>query len=130
MATDVLTARRAVRIILRTGHIAAVVGVVGSLENRVAWAGLLLASGGGIALLDLERHGADLFRYLQGQAVLAKLALLALGILVPWMLMPALWACLVIGAVISHAPGSIRQHTLWGPKGPCAMPDKSGERRQ
>ncbi|MCP4804277.1 MAG: hypothetical protein GY884_02930 [Proteobacteria bacterium] len=81
---------------------------------------LILLSGGALAAEELYRHGLDWFRWVQAWVVLAKLGLFVVVLaLEPWRL-PALWIALVLGALISHATGKVRQHPLWGDPGPCA----------
>ncbi len=78
----------------------------------------------GLALVaeDVFKGGWDYVRYLQSWAILAKLLLLIAAMAWPALLVPALWCALIIGSVISHAPGAVRQFPLWGEPGPCATP--------
>ena len=114
--------QRWIRIGLRTVHIAAASVVGGGAfygHPANGWAGLLVASGGAIVLDDVYKYGGDYFRYLQSWAVIVKLVLLWIG-LVSGSLLFCLALALVIGSVVSHAPGYVRQHAFWGPNGPCA----------
>jgi hypothetical protein len=52
--------------------------------------------------------------------ILAKLALLWVGLMVPALLPWALWTAVILGGIISHAPGVVRQYGVWGEAGPCA----------
>ncbi|MCB9765224.1 MAG: hypothetical protein H6739_35950 [Alphaproteobacteria bacterium] len=115
--------QRALRIALRTAHIGCAACTLGAAQfgAEAGWwpAGLVL-TGAGIVGDDLYRYGADWLRFVQGQVVLLKLGLVTLGAAVPSLLLPCLWTALILGGVISHAPGRIRQAALWGPPGPCA----------
>jgi len=115
--------QRALRIALRTLHIGAGSMVLGAAHfggEYGDWLVLLVFSGGGIVVDDFIRHGWDWLRFVHGWAVLIKFGLLGLGLAVPGLLIPCLWAALILGSLISHAPGKIRQAALWGPPGPCA----------
>ncbi len=93
-------------------------------EAGLWWTWLVL-SGGGIIASDLEKYGLNWFRYLCGWAAIAKFSLLVVGLLVPGLMLPCLWACVIIGAVISHAPGSIRHAAPFGTIGPCGDEDEA-----
>ena len=115
--------QRPLRIAIRTLHIAAAVMVLGAVVfsgDPGSWTYILVFSGLGIVADDLYRYGLDWLRYLQGWCVLIKVGLLIVGTLHPPVLGTCLWTALVIGALISHAPGEIRQYAFWGPPGPCA----------
>ncbi|MCB9763520.1 MAG: hypothetical protein H6739_27380 [Alphaproteobacteria bacterium] len=115
--------QRALRITLRTAHIGCAACTLGAaLHGAEAglWPAALVLTGAGIVADDLYRYGGDWLRFLQGQVVLLKLGLATLGAAVPSLLLPCLWAALILGGVISHAPGRVRQAALWGPPGPCA----------
>ncbi len=117
--------RRYVRISIRTLHIAAAVGVLGGAlygEWPRVWIVLLFVSGVALAIDDFVKYGVDFFRYVQGWAAIVKLACLIVGLAVADLLVPLCWIALVIGSVISHAPGRLRQHAIWGKQGPCAEP--------
>lgn len=78
-------------------------------EGSTTWAGpILLVSGAGIAATDVQRYGLGWLRTVGGWSVLAKLGLVAVGVAEPALWPPVLWTCLVIGVLISHAPGAIR----------------------
>ena len=77
----------------------------------------------GLVADDLYRYRLAWFRFAQAWIVLAKIAVLGWGIAVPEHRLVALWGVLIIGSVISHAPGNWRQYALWGPPGPCANRD-------
>jgi len=122
---------RALRIVLRTAHIACAVGTLGAAmygADAGMWPAALAMSGCGLAVDDFHREGLDWLRYLQGQAALLKLALVTLGAAMPSLLLPCLWGALIVGALISHAPGRVRHAALWGPPGPCALRDSAGVR--
>lgn len=119
--------QRWVRITLRTAHLACVAMVIGTAsfaqDQLDLWLAGLLLSGGLLVVEELYRYGLDWIRWAQAWVVLAKLGLFAVVALMDTWQLPALWTALVLGAVISHAPGKVRQHPLWGDPGPCA--DKS-----
>jgi hypothetical protein len=124
--------RLLVRVGVRTAHIACasfvLVGASWSLDPGL-WGAATLATGGWLAIDDLDRHGLDWPRYAQGAAILAKLALLAVGLAAPGVWLVAVWGAFAVGGFISHAPGWIRQAPLWGEAGACATrcerPDES-----
>lgn len=125
--------QRWVRIGLRTVHLGCVAMVLGAAtfahERLDLWLAGLLLSGGLLVVEELYRYGRDWFRWLQAWVVLTKLGLFAIVLLMDTWQVPALWTALVLGAIISHAPGKVRQHPLWGEPGPCAdkgEADKSG----
>jgi len=135
--------QRLIRILMRTGHIAAAALLIGGAvrgETPTDAVVALLVTGSAVTLDALYRDGGDWFRYLGSWVVLAKLGLLVVGLSWPGLLESTCWAALVLGGLISHAPGRIRQAALWGPPGPCAvrlappldrpkaMPDATGER--
>lgn len=120
--------QRALRVTLRTAHIAAVAWLLGAAIYGGAPQGPLgatLLSGAAMVAESLVRHGGDWLRYLGSWVILAKLGLLVLALwtgLSVWVLLAALAA----GSLISHAPGRIRQFPLWGEPGPCAGGGSSG----
>ncbi len=85
------------------------------------WPELLALSGAGIVADELLKYGLDWLRYLQAWVVLAKVGLCAFGALHPEWLLHALFLALVLGSVISHAPGRVRQFALRGTPGPCGQ---------
>ena len=110
---------------MRTLHIAAAVGVLGGALYGAwprVWFVLLFASGIGLAIDDVIKSGIDFFRYVQGWAAIIKLACLIVGLAVPATLVPLCWIALVLGSIVSHAPGRLRQFAFWGKQGPCAEP--------
>ncbi len=120
---DPATVPRWLRIALRTGHLGAVALLIGAAtfgQPTEPWLTLTLLSGLSLVAADVAKGGADYFRYLQSWAILAKLLLLVIACVWPPFLVPALWCALIIGSVISHAPGRVRQRALWGESGPCA----------
>ncbi|HJN74692.1 MAG TPA: hypothetical protein QGF58_12235 [Myxococcota bacterium] len=115
--------QRAVRIALRTAHIASIVLLVGAAtfgEPIDDWLELALLTGGLLVLEELFRYGLHWFRWLQSWVVVGKLALLLCVLTLPAYQLPALWTALVLGAIISHAPGAVRQFAIFGDPGPCA----------
>jgi hypothetical protein len=116
--------QRWVRIALRTLHIAAAAMVIGAAAYGGSWGiwpELLALSGAGIVADELLKYGLDWLRYLQAWVVLAKVGLCAFGALHPEWLLHALFLALVLGSVISHAPGRVRQFALRGTPGPCGQ---------
>lgn len=102
---------------LRTLHLVAVAGVAGGvlfgLEERV-WIDywwLALASGGLIMLVDIVSNPLWLVQ-IRGAAIIGKLVLLMfLGHAPDWDRV-LLIAVIVISAIVSHAPGSLRYYSL------------------
>jgi hypothetical protein len=88
------------------------------------WWTVLVVTGGGMIVFAVGKYGLDWFRYLCGVAAVAKFALLFIGLLFPAVMLPCLWGCLLIGGVISHAPGSLRHAPLFGAPGPCVQPQQ------
>lgn len=109
--------QRLVRITARTVHIGAAAVVLGAAvwgHDALEWGGVLMASGLVIVADDVVKHGRSYLRYAQSWAVLAKLVLLAIGLAWPVILVPCLVGALVVGSLISHAPGAIRHFPVWG----------------
>ncbi len=115
--------QRGIRILVRTAHIGAVVLFMGAVlggSRSVVGAAALGGTGIYLVIDQMIRDGSAHFRYVAFWAVILKILALTLGILNPDWLVAALWFCLVVGGLISHAPGRVRHHALWGEKGPCA----------
>jgi len=114
---------RWLRIVARTVHLAAMAFVlVGAFQGSIAPGAVtgLLLSGGYLIADSVRRHGADVFRFLHFWVVVAKdLLFVALFALPTWAGQIAVVA-LVLGSVISHAPGWVRQFAFVGEPGPCA----------
>lgn len=109
------------RIALRTAHIGAASMMLGAAHwdspqaaVHSDFVGLLLGSGAGILMDDLYRYGARWVRMLQFWAAASKVALLVAGVLMPDLLIPCMWAALIVGSVVSHAPGEVRHFEFWG----------------
>jgi hypothetical protein len=122
--------QRVLHIAVRTVHLGAVAMVLGSIawgDHPAEWIALLVVSGGALVADDLYRYRASYFRYAQSWAILLKLALLVPAIFWSDLMIPGLWAALVVGSVISHAPGAVRHFALWGEPGPCARRGSRGE---
>jgi len=108
---------RTLRITARTLHIGAAAVVMGAvLFDGVAghWTPILVFSGLLIMIDDLYKHGVIYVRTAQAWVIALKLGLLALAVPFPHLLPAALWSSIVLGSVISHAPGSVRYRVLWG----------------
>lgn len=116
---------RALRIGARTVHLGAMAFVLVpmAMELPVSHAALVLlvASGMVMVLDDFNKNGFELFRYLQFWAVVAKACLLMAALALPAAAGPWAVTALVLGSVVSHAPGRVRQFALFGPPGPCAQ---------
>lgn len=103
--------QRALRITARTAHIGTAALTLGAATfdgDAATWAGAALVTGLVIVADDLFKWGLLYLRMLQSWVVIAKLALLLLGIARPALLLPCLWTALVLGSVVSHAPGKLR----------------------
>lgn len=119
-------ARRGIRIAVRTVHIGSVVlfmSAVFSGTDPHSSGFVLVLSGFYLVSDKLLRDGLAHFRYLSFWVVFLKLVALCAGLIYRPILLESLWACLILGSLISHAPGTIRHFALWGKSGPCA--DKS-----
>ena len=117
--------RRWLRIAARTLHLGAMAFVlVGAVQHAIppSAVSLLLLSGGYLVADSLWRHGTDVFRFLHFWVVAAKLVLLLALLAAPSWAGAIAIAALVLGSVISHAPGRVRQWPLLGEPGPCALP--------
>lgn len=105
------------KISLRTLHLVGVAGVAGGvlfgLDERL-WTDywwLALASGSLIMLVDIVSNPVWLVQ-VRGVAIIVKLVLLAfLGNAPEWDRI-LLIAVIVISAIVSHAPGSVRYYSL------------------
>lgn len=122
--------QRAIRVVVRTAHIACAGIVLGAVTFGVApgpWLAGALVTGSVLIADELYRYGLHWFRFVQSAVILTKLALLwlAAGLVDRWP--EAVWAALILGGLISHAPGALRQRALWGGDGPCALPKQAAD---
>jgi len=110
-----------VRIVARTVHIGAAALTLGAatyateataLVDARQWAAIALLSGGSIVADDFFKWGWLYLRMFQSWVVLLKLGLLLVGLACPQALAPCLWTALVLGSVVSHAPGRLRHLRL------------------
>jgi hypothetical protein len=118
-------AQRALRIVIRTIHIGCIAMLLGAVTfggDFGTWAHLAVFTGGLLMVEEVHRYGLGWFRWVQAWVVMGKMTALVIGVMVPSLLLTALWVCLALGGLISHAPGRLRQHPLWGSPGPCALP--------
>lgn len=119
--------QRSLRIAARTVHLGAMAFVMVPALARAAVSpdavAILVLSGGALVADDFYRYGVDLFRYAQFWAVVGKVALLLVALSVPGWAGQAMLMALVVGSVISHAPGKVRQAAVIGKPGPCATRD-------
>ena len=107
--------QRAARITARTLHIAAIAVWIGSyvFDGDSGWSPFVAAATGfAIVAIDVYKYGLDYFRYMLSWAIALKLCIIVVAhFWVP--LRPlALWTSLVIGSLISHAPGKIRHFSF------------------
>ena len=107
--------QRAARITARTVHIGAIAVWLGSYvyNGDSGWWPIVAAiTGFVIVASDVFKYGIDYFRYMLSWAIALKLSI----ILVAHFWIPlrpvALWSSLVIGSLISHAPGKIRHFSF------------------
>ena len=121
--TGQVPAQRIVRTIIRTIHIGSVVMFMGShlfSSSPGVALNVLIVTGLYLMFDQYIRDGADYFRYATFWSTLFKVFLLGLGFFMPKYMAGALWGCLIVGSMISHAPGKIRHYAVWGRPGPCA----------
>lgn len=103
---------------LRGLHLVGVVGLAGGFLfdlPEAAWDGywqLTLASGVLLSLLYLWTDAQWLFK-LKGQAIVAKLVLLALAYVFPDKRAPLFVLIILLSAVFAHAPDRVRSYA-WG----------------
>jgi hypothetical protein len=113
--------QRWLRIALRTGHIAAAALILGAahfVSPEVARShdavALLVGTGGAILVDDAYRYGTKWLRMAQCWGALLKVALFCVGLVRAEWLLPCAWTALVLGSLVSHAPGDVRHYKLWG----------------
>lgn len=109
--------QRALRITARTLHIGAIAVWMGAVVydgDSGWWPWVAAMTGFVIVANDVFKYGRDYFKYLLSWVILLKLCtLLVAHYWIP--LRPfALWASIIIGSLISHAPGKIRHYLVWG----------------
>ena len=107
--------RRALNLTLRTVHLAGVVLLGAALlggTSPQAGIWLTLASGAGMFAGDLWANPAHV-REAAGAGVVLKLLLVAAMAAWPASALTLFWAILVLSALLSHAPGSLRHHRLF-----------------
>jgi len=127
------TAHRWVDIGLRTAHLAAMGVFLGGAvlgEVPVGATDAVVVSGVLMCASELSRHGLDWLRYTQAWTVIVKVACFGILAALGHPLAGAGLA-LLLGSVISHAPGAIRHASIVGEAGPCAdscTPEGVGER--
>lgn len=108
------------RIGCRTAHIGSAALILGAAYyhqlDALDWWALPVLAGSGIIIVldDFYRRGRHLLRMAQFWILVCKLLLLGLAIWNRDLLLPALWGSLIIGSIVSHVPGFIRHHELWG----------------
>ena len=118
-------ARRWLTVLLRTAHLAGIAGTAAT-SGAPDWLGLLLISGVALAAEEWAWGGLVWLQLAQAQAILLKVALLAVALAVGAPVF-GFWAALLIGGLIAHAPGGFRHASLTGDPGPCA-PANGGAR--
>ena len=110
--------QRWVNIGLRTVHLVGITVLGASLLTiedqylRQGAALAVLASGLGLAALYTFSNGAWLIQ-LSGQAVIAKLALVAAMIIWPAYALALFFVVIGLSTIISHAPASVRHYSLY-----------------
>ncbi len=103
---------------LRTLHLIGVAGLGGGFlyqamdQSWRLYLWLTMFSGIGLVLISVWSNGIWLLQ-LRGQAILFKLVLLGSIPLWPLLKLPVLILVLVISGIISHAPASVRYHSLY-----------------
>ncbi len=115
--------QRGIRTMVRTAHIGGVVVFMGAILGGgfSVVGGVVLGLTGVYLVVDqLIRDGSAHIRFAVFWAVVLKISALTVGFLHAAWLVPCLWFCLIVGGLISHAPGSVRHFSLWGEGGPCA----------
>jgi hypothetical protein len=109
--------RRALKIVLRAGHVLCAGTYVGAHVfavdpvSRQTWLAAVLTSGVLLLLLDLHETAAFLLE-IRGLVVLGKVVLLAL---LPWLGGAQLWVLgglLLVSVLSSHAPASVRHRVV------------------
>jgi hypothetical protein len=128
----VFRGQRTIRILFRTVHIGSVVTFMGAVlcgQTPTGSLHLLLFSGAYLVAEQFYRYGPAYLRFASFWTVVTKVAILMLGLLVPQALVSTLWASLILGSLISHAPGRVRHFSLWGAVGPCAASKPTRECR-
>lgn len=121
------TPHRYLGVLVRTAHLAGVVGVFGAAWRGApvgAWADLVLVSGAALVADELWRFGLDWLRWTQAWVILAKIAAFG-GFYAFGEPVVGLWAAFLLGSFVSHAPGELRHAPLFGAPGPCARPKPS-----
>jgi hypothetical protein len=116
--------QRWLRIGARTVHLISVMfvganAVIGQPLDEQAIA-VLVASGMVLVGDDVVRYGSYVFRYLHFWAAVSKISLLSVALVQPEWTLSCLIAAVVVGSVISHAPGAVRHWSFVGEPGPCA----------
>lgn len=112
------TGQRWVNIALRTAHLLGVSGIGGGFLLGAdpalwrPWLWLVIATGGAMVALQLWQNAVWLIQ-IRGIATLAKLLLLALMFRAEDVAPLLFVAIIIISAVVSHAPGSVRYHSPW-----------------
>ena len=124
---------RAWQIAARTLHIAAMGLVLGGVawgvpgrQLALPWA-ITVASGLALLGIDLWKSCAVLWQG-TGLAVLLKMALLAVGQLVPGARLEWYLAATVVASVGSHMPSTWRHWSLLGPRAAAAPPGEAAAR--
>ncbi len=116
MAGGYSSGARAIGILLRTAHLLAMAVFLGGLHLAAAepslraWRAFTLATGAGLLVVEMS-HGRHWPYQVRGMTTLAHVAVLAL-LAAGGMDRHAGTAALVIGAVGSHLPRSVRKFSL------------------
>lgn len=110
--------KRWVNIGLRTLHLLGVAGLGGSIlydRCATAWTpslALTVITGFAMFALEIWASGVYLIQ-VRGQAMVAKLLLLAVALLVPVTDVAVVVIAILLSGVVSHAPASVRYYSLY-----------------
>lgn len=119
-----LPGQRWMNIVLRGFHLLGVAGLAGGFlfdlpeAQWVGWGQLTIASGSLLAALYVWTDASWLMK-LKGQAILAKLALLALALAYPSWRSEAFMLVILLSAFFAHAPDRVRSYAWGRPLRPC-----------
>jgi hypothetical protein len=110
---------RWIALLLRAGHLMAVVWLGAGLMDEAAAVGAagwaVLASGLALLVLDLAAGRVRLGE-LAGAVIVFKLAAVALALAQPAWALPIFWSLVLLSALSSHAPKTVRHTSLRAPR--------------
>lgn len=111
-------ARRWSSVLLRAAHLVAVIGLSAGVWGTPAihdprWTSAVVASG--LALFAIDYWGRpDRLREVSAASLLAKLALVALIIVLPEWQLVLFWSVVIWSVIFAHAPASFRHARIGG----------------